>query len=220
MSHPSLTSSGQIDISSLLAAPADPLPYRVWLRGLDVLSGRRDGARRLAGSVSTLRLTEDQTAWLRANAHRCNERLHSEDLIFGSLAMPMDSRAREVGAAIEIAHQDLATAQERYDTTLADHPDVGLRQVTESHLSHEQVAERRRREYALTVVKPARSKLQEARDNLDALLHEQHRIQAALSALAQVTESRKERLTEFHERRGHAYERAYLRRATGTPNRG
>ena len=92
-----------------------------------------------------------------------------------------------------------------------------MRRATEAHLSTEQVAKRRAREHDATVLAPARARVKHARAALEALQRERDQVHATVAALAQVVQSRKDRLAEFHQRRGHVYERAYLRHANNTP---
>lgn len=206
------------DLAVLLRAPDKPLPYRIGLRWLDVISGRRDGQRHLGGpQQDRYRLTQDATAWQRHNSHRLDERLAAEDITYQSLALQLTSRATELISAINAAQETLRNAEDALEKANAQEPDLSVRRATETHLSPEQVAKRRSREHQNAVLAPARTQVTRARAALEALRTEQPQVQATLAALEDVVQARKERLVEFHQRRGHVYERAYLRHANHTP---
>lgn len=206
------------DVAVLLRMPDRPLPYRAGLRGLDVISGRRDGRRHLGGPMhDRYRLDEDATAWQRHNTHRLNERLAAEDLTYQSLALQLTARATELVSAITTAEDTLSDAQDALEEARGQAPALTVRRATEAHLSPEQVAKRRGREHDTAVLAPALARVKQARAALEALQRERDQIHATVAALAQVMQSRKDRLAEFHQRRGHVYERAYLRHANNTP---
>ena len=208
------------DLAVLLRMPDKPLPYRIGLRCLDVISGRRDGQRHLGGPLQDLYLLpQEATAWQRHTSDLLDDRRAAEDITYQSLALPLTTRATQLVSAISAAEEALRDAEEALEKANDRSPYLTGRRATEGSLSPEQVAKRRSREHESAVVAPARAQVTRARTALDALQSEQHQAQATLTALEDVVQSRKDRLTEFHQRRAHAYERSYLRHANHTPPR-
>lgn len=193
-------------------SPAKPLSYPIYLRIGDTVAGRRDGAIDLAAPHAEDVLDRAPTSWLRNNQHQYQERASLEQVAAHTEARPLIERhnamvrqAHVLSASRELALRALSD----FGTTL---PPQQTQQATgtESHLSPDQVAVRRRREHE-NARAPLVGRLQDAerreREH-EAGLSELHaQIEVAFETLVR----RVERLREFHNRRAAAYERSYLR---------
>ena len=207
------------DVSELLRRPDKPLPYRFWLRWLDVIGGRRDGRRGLAGTLEHgYQLTPDQTTWLRHNTHRHTERVHSETVRHDALALALHQEADALPGKIKDAKKTLRDARAALAALPQAPPQPGQRRATETHTPAAVVTDRRTREHHATVLAPAQAKVTAAEQALTVLRARRREIRATLTALEAVHTQRTGRLAEYHARRAHAYERAYLRRIAGTPH--
>ncbi|GGB81444.1 hypothetical protein N798_00200 [Knoellia flava TL1] len=218
MSRTTTTSHPATDAALLLRQPDRPLPYPLLLRIADVLAGRRDGRSGLAGDLVAYCLADDATTWLRHNQHRLTERVHSETVRHDALALSLHQEAAALPGQIKDTKRELRAAH----AALAELPPTPsnptARRATEAHTDATVVTARRAREHHDTVLAPARARVANAEHALSELRTRRRDIIATLTALAQVHAQRTGRLTEFHARRAHAYERAYLRRLAGTHN--
>lgn len=206
--------AGPTDISVLLRRPDQPLRYQWWLRLVDVVGGRRDGRRRVAGDAEGQRLGRGSTTWLRHNNHRLEERVHWETARHDALALALHREDQALPGLIRDAKRERNAARAALATLPPQPSEPTARRATEITTPVEVVRVRRVREYKASLLDPAQSRALAAEAELARLRAKRRDVRALLAALERVHTERTGRLTEFHQRRAHAYERAYLRHAT------
>lgn len=205
------TTINPTDITELLRRPDKPLPYRWWLRWVDVAAGRRDGRRGLAGALDQgYRLTSDQTTWLRHNTHRHNERVHSETVRHDAAALSLREELIALRGKVKDEKKTLRAARAALQALPAGPADPAARAATEGHTPLSVVIARRTREHDAHVLAPARSQVAAAEAALRSLRTRRREVHASLAALEELYLQRTGRLAEYHARRAHTYERAYL----------
>lgn len=213
ITRPTQTSTDPTALPTLLRSPDRALPYPWPKRLLDVIAGRRDSRRGLAGPLQQHTLEHDQTTWLRHNAHQLHERLHAEQLRHDALALPLRREQEALPGRIKDTKRELATADKDLKKLPASPQNPNRRLATEAATPDAVVLARRQREHDTALLAPARSRLARAQAELAQLRARRREVEATLAALARVHQERTGRLQEFHQRRAHTYERAYLRRA-------
>ncbi|TFD43815.1 hypothetical protein E3T37_00685 [Cryobacterium sp. TMT2-10] len=200
------------------AAPLAALPYRIYLRISDVSAGRRDGIFDLVvttnrAEASPAAVDGPATSWLRNNEHQFNERVSAERLSAHQKSFPIIERHRALRGGLD----RLIDARTAAEGELASMPAelsgeaAHIRFSTEKSLTVEEVADRRRDEYATTrqgVINRVKAATTAVSDRRDEVAETVADVLTNFEALI----GRVERLRHFHNRRAAAYARAYLRR--------
>lgn len=199
--------------------PARAIRYPLIRRVSDWWAGRRDGKLDLAGIAerggpANIRgvLTPETSVWLAHNTHRERERHEHELLAHQARTVRLQIRREAVTADLDIARGEQAEARVALDAVpMLTDAELTRRGAAENTTPEAVVRARRAREHHTAVVAPVRRRLDAATGTVDRLTTERHDLDAHLTVLTEVTQTRKRRITEFHQRRADVYRRAYLR---------
>lgn len=212
----SIHDESQATRAAINAPLVRPLRYRLHERFGDWYGGRRGGKFGEAHRVTT----DDRqpSATHRRLAASCAERCEREHLAQTRIAAPQVDRRNQTANAIDAIDLQILDLQRRLDATPAPTAEqLAVRHASETHLSDQQVHDRRLRE-ALAEPERLRTQLVALHTQRDQLVHMVAAVDGALQTLWLGLCRRVDAIADYYERRAETVSRAYLRRARPAPD--